>query len=104
VAASDRDGRAVIHKEIPLDHSGFIPRWLTAWIKRKWEEFGLDQVTLSTYEFLISYPDAANPNKIHLYDDQNKKVRLPLLTSFCKNKWNCLLIVIYLMILHTERA
>jgi hypothetical protein len=48
---------------------------LTAWIKRKWEEFGLDQVTLSTYEFLISYPDAANPNKIHLYDDQNKKAR-----------------------------
>ncbi len=39
-------------------------------------------MTLSTYEFLISYPDAANPNKIHLYDDQNKKVRLLLLTSF----------------------
>jgi hypothetical protein len=31
-------------------------------------------VTLSTYEFLISYPDAANPNKIYLYDDQNNQV------------------------------
>jgi hypothetical protein len=52
-------------------------RWLTAWIQRKWEEFGLDQVTLSTYEFLISYPDTANPNKIYLYDDKNRQVKNP---------------------------
>jgi hypothetical protein len=55
----------------------YIPRWLTAWIQRKWEEFGLDQVTLSTYEFLISYPDTANPNKIYLYDDKNRQVKNP---------------------------
>jgi hypothetical protein len=52
-------------------------RWLTAWIQQKWEEFGLDQVTLSTYEFLISFPDAANPNKIYLYDDKNRQVKNP---------------------------
>ena len=57
-------------------HHCTFPRWLITWIKRKWEEFGLDSVTLSTYEFLISYPDPINPNKIYLYDDQNRKVIL----------------------------
>ena len=37
----------------------------------------MDQVTLSTYEFLISYPDTANPNKIYLYDDKNRQVKNP---------------------------
>jgi len=49
-------------------------RFLTEWIKKKWEEFGLDSVSLSTYDFLFSYPNQTNPNKIYLYDDQNNTV------------------------------
>jgi hypothetical protein len=30
-------------------------------------------VNLATYEYLLSYPDAANPNKIYLYDQDNVK-------------------------------
>jgi len=53
IAASDRD------------------RYLTNWIRKQWEEFGLDSVSLSTYDFLFSYPNQTNPNKIYLYDAQN---------------------------------
>jgi len=40
---------------------------LTSWIRSQWKEFGLD-VSLSTYDFLLSYPNQTNPNKIHLLD------------------------------------
>jgi len=53
IAASDRD------------------RYLTRWIKDQWTEFGLDSVSLSTYDFLFSYPNRDNPNKIYLYDAEN---------------------------------
>ena len=56
-------------------------RWLTAWIKRKWEEFGLDRVTLSSYNFLISHPDVEQPNKIFLYDSNNRQVNKKKLSS-----------------------
>ena len=42
---------------------------LTDWIRDKWTEFGLDSVSLDTYNFLLSYPDPKNPNKIHLLDE-----------------------------------
>ena len=41
---------------------------LTDWIRDKWTEFGLDTVSLDTYNFLLSFPDSARPNKIHLLD------------------------------------
>ena len=41
---------------------------LTDWIRNKWTEFGLDTVSLDTYNFLLSFPDSARPNKIHLLD------------------------------------
>ena len=56
-------------------------RWLTAWIKQKWEEFGLDRVTLSSYNFLISHPDVEQPNKIFLYDSDNRQVNKKKLSS-----------------------
>ena len=31
-------------------------------------------MSLSTYDFLFSYPNQTNPNKIYLYDDQNNTV------------------------------
>lgn len=55
IAASDRDS------------------YLTQWLKNSWEEFGLDSVSLSTYEYLLSYPNAANPNKVFLYDQDNQQ-------------------------------
>jgi hypothetical protein len=57
-----------------IDVFYFFSRWLTTWIKRKWEEFGLDRVTLSSYNFLISNPDEEQPNKIFLYDNDNRQV------------------------------
>lgn len=56
IAASDRD------------------RWLTSWMEEKWKEFGLQDVSRSTYDFLLSYPDQTNPNKIYLYDQNNQEV------------------------------
>ena len=46
------------------------PRFLTNWIKEKWLSFGFDSVTLSPYEFLLSYPNPEQPNKIYLYDQE----------------------------------
>ena len=43
-------------------------RELTDWIRDKWAEFGLDTISLDTYNFLLSFPDSARPNKIHLLD------------------------------------
>jgi len=54
IAASDRD------------------RYLTNWIRDQWTEFGLDSISLSTYDLLFSYPNPDNPNKIYLYDADNK--------------------------------
>ena len=48
-------------------------RYLTNWIKEKWEDFGFDSVTLSTYEFLLSYPNHKKPNKIYLYDSSGNE-------------------------------
>ena len=44
--------------------------FLTKWISNKWKEFGLDKVYLEQYNFLLSYPDPQNPNKIYLKDDR----------------------------------
>ena len=43
-------------------------RQLAHWIKETWLGFGLDSVSLQSYNFLLSYPDPENPNKIHLLD------------------------------------
>jgi len=45
--------------------------FLTNWIKSKWEEFGFDKVQLDTYDFLLSFPDQENPNKIYLKDEND---------------------------------
>lgn len=44
-------------------------RFLTNWIKNEWISFGFDQVNLDSYNFLLSYPDKNNPNKIFLLDE-----------------------------------
>ena len=41
---------------------------LTAWIKDTWDEQGLDQTELATYNFFLSWPNQTNPNKIYLID------------------------------------
>ena len=33
-------------------------------------DFGFDSVTLSPYQFLLSYPNPEKPNKIYLYDGE----------------------------------
>ena len=43
-------------------------RQLAHWIKDTWRGFGLDSVSLQSYNFLLSYPDSENPNKIFLLD------------------------------------
>ena len=50
-------------------------RELIKWIREQWTEFGLDSVSLSSYDFLFSYPDSSNPNKIYLLDENNQVVR-----------------------------
>ena len=47
-------------------------RVLTDWIRDKWTEFGLDTVSLDTYNFLLSFPDSDKPNKVHLLDNEGK--------------------------------
>ena len=42
--------------------------FLTNWIQQKWIDFGFDSVSLSPYQFLLSYPRPDQPNKIYLYD------------------------------------
>ena len=44
-------------------------RQLASWIKETWLGFGLDSVSLQSYNFLLSYPDSENPNKIYLLDE-----------------------------------
>ena len=44
------------------------------WIESKWLESGLEEVTRSTYDFLLSYPDPDKPNRIHLFDANNTMV------------------------------
>ena len=43
-------------------------RQLAHWIKETWLGFGLDSVSLQSYNFLLSYPDSEKPNKIYLLD------------------------------------
>ena len=45
---------------------------LTNWIRKTWEEQGLDKVTEASYDFYLSWPDSDNPNKIHLIDESGK--------------------------------
>jgi len=47
-------------------------RFLTNWIKQKWTEYGFDSVSLSPYQFLLSYPRPDQPNKIYLHDSTGK--------------------------------
>ena len=48
--------------------------FITNWIKERWTKFGVDKVKLETYEYLLSYPDSDNPNKIFLTDEEGKSV------------------------------
>ena len=41
-------------------------------MRDKWTEFGLDSVSLDTYNFLLSFPDSDSPNKVHLLDSDGK--------------------------------
>ena len=41
---------------------------LAHWIEQSWRGFGIDSVSLQSYNFLLSYPDSENPNKIYLLD------------------------------------
>jgi hypothetical protein len=43
-------------------------------MEKEWVEQGLDSVSLATYQFLLSYPDQKNPNKVHLYDSDDNQV------------------------------
>jgi len=43
-------------------------------LETSWKKAGLDSVSRSTYNFLLSFPDKQNPNKINLYDEKDKKV------------------------------
>ena len=45
---------------------------LTKWIFRKWKEFGFDHVNLERYNFLLSFPDPKNPNKIFVKDERGR--------------------------------
>ena len=47
--------------------------YLTQWVRDSWTQFGLDSVSLATYDYLLSYPDPANPNKVYLYDQDMVK-------------------------------
>ena len=43
-------------------------RVLTDWIKKSWEDMGLDLVQTNEYDFFLSWPNQTNPNKIYLKD------------------------------------
>ena len=45
---------------------------LTEWIKAEWEKSGLDKVTLSEYDFYLSWPNQSEPNKVYLLDQHNQ--------------------------------
>ena len=49
----------------------YFDSFLTNWVRDKWLEYGFDEVTLDTYNFLLSYPDQTNPNKIYLKDEND---------------------------------
>ena len=38
---------------------------LTDWIKKEWEEMGLDEVELATYDLYLSWPNAVSKYFIH---------------------------------------
>ena len=44
-------------------------RELTNWIKNTWEDAGLDHVNLEEYDYMLSWPNQSNPNKIRIIDD-----------------------------------
>ncbi|KAG8584534.1 hypothetical protein GDO81_004649 [Engystomops pustulosus] len=43
-------------------------------IQTQWKEFGLDQVELTHYDILLSYPNASNPNYISIIDEHGKEL------------------------------
>ena len=48
-----------------MDWSFYRDRVLTEWMRYKWTKFGLDSVSVDTYNFLLSLPDSDSPNKVH---------------------------------------
>ena len=52
-------------------------------LETSWKKAGLDSVSRSTYNFLLSFPDKQNPNKINLYDEKDKKVEYTSKTYVC---------------------
>ncbi|XP_067680231.1 N-acetylated-alpha-linked acidic dipeptidase 2-like [Haliotis asinina] len=42
---------------------------LANWIKDKWMEWGFDDVKLTPYDVLLSFPDADNPNVVRVLND-----------------------------------
>ena len=60
------------HKELTKEpHIAGLKRdnELIQWIKKTWEDDGLDHVDLAEYDFYLSWPNQTNPNKIYLLDD-----------------------------------
>ena len=45
---------------------------LTNWIKKSWEDNGLDEVKLTQYDFYLSWPNRTYPNKVHLLDGDGR--------------------------------
>lgn len=41
---------------------------LIKWIRESWESFGFDTTETAEYDFLLSWPNQTNPNKIYLLD------------------------------------
>ena len=50
--------------------AGRRDRELTAWIQGQWQEAGLELVSLAEYDFLLSYPNSSQPNKVNPSLDQ----------------------------------
>lgn len=46
-------------------------RELVTWIRQQWEDAGLESVSLSEYNILLSYPNSSQPNKIYLLDAED---------------------------------
>ncbi|XP_046364739.2 N-acetylated-alpha-linked acidic dipeptidase 2-like [Haliotis rufescens] len=42
---------------------------LAKWTQAKWKEWGFDDVKLTPYDVLLSFPDANNPNVVRVLDD-----------------------------------
>jgi N-acetylated-alpha-linked acidic dipeptidase len=54
-------------------------KFLAEMIKDRWEEAGLDDVKLTPYDVLLSYPEKSDPNFIELLDGRGQTLyRSPL--------------------------